>query len=143
MLRPTPIYVAEALDILRSVRGVRALINITSDGLLNLTRVAAEVGYVIEALPEAPPIFGLIQRHGEVDQSEMFEVFNMGVGFCYVVAPDAADSTMKILKRHGRIARRIGYAVADAQKTVRIPQRGLVGRHKRFWQENRERVLRA
>ena len=39
LLRPTDIYVPEAMEILESVAGVKALINITSDGLLNLTRV--------------------------------------------------------------------------------------------------------
>ena len=62
----------------------------------------------------------------------MFEVFNMGIGFCYVVAPADADATLAILKKHGRSAQRIGTAVADPEKMVRIPQRELVGRHKPF-----------
>jgi hypothetical protein len=57
---------------------VKALINITSDGLVNLTRVAAPVGYEIDRLIEPHPIFPLIQRHAGVEDSEMFEVFNMG-----------------------------------------------------------------
>jgi phosphoribosylformylglycinamidine cyclo-ligase len=132
LLRPTDIYVAEAMEILESVRGVKALINITSDGLLNLTRVAAKVGYEIDALIEPHPIFALIQRHGGVDESEMFEVFNMGVGFCYVVDPAAVAATLAILKKHGRTAQPIGHAVADEAKRVRIPARNLVGQHKRF-----------
>jgi phosphoribosylformylglycinamidine cyclo-ligase len=136
-LRPTDIYVPEALEILERVKGIRALINITSDGLLNLTRVHAEVGYVIDRLIEPAPIFSLIQRHAKVTDSEMFEVFNMGIGFCYVVDPADADLTLSILKAHGRVAQRIGYAVADADKTVRVPQRKLVGRHKSFWDEAR------
>jgi hypothetical protein len=43
---------------------------------------------------------------------------------------------MAILQQHGRVAQRIGYAVADREKRVRIPQRNLVGRHKRFWKES-------
>ena len=41
LLRPTDIYVREAMEILERVKGVKALINITSDGLLNLVRVEA------------------------------------------------------------------------------------------------------
>jgi phosphoribosylformylglycinamidine cyclo-ligase len=67
----------------------------------------------------------------------MYEVFNMGLGFCYVVDPAGADLTLSILQRHGRSAQRIGHAVADAAKSVRIPARGLVGRHKRFRREDR------
>ncbi len=134
LLKPTHIYVPEALDILQQVRA-KALINITSDGLLNLTRVAADVGYVIDALIEPHPLFALIQRLANVDNTEMYEVFNMGIGFCYVVDPADADLTLAILKTHGRTAQRIGYAVADRDKVVRIPERSLAGRHKKFWHE--------
>ena len=135
LLRPTDIYVREALEILETVAGVKALINITSDGLLNLTRVAAPVGFEIDRLIEPHPIFGLIQRLAGVESAEMHEVFNMGTGFCYIVAPAATEQTLAILSRHGRVAQVIGRAVADADKHVRIPPRGLVGQHKKFWQE--------
>jgi phosphoribosylformylglycinamidine cyclo-ligase len=137
LLRPTHIYVPEALEILEKVRGVKALVNITSDGLLNLTRVAADVRFEIDRLIDPHPIFSLIQHHAKVDDSEMFEVFNMGIGFCYVVDPEDADLTISILKKHDRITQRIGYAVADRDKTVRIPERNLVGRYKKFWKDNR------
>jgi phosphoribosylformylglycinamidine cyclo-ligase len=132
LIRPTDIYVPEALEILEKVPGVHALINITGDGLLNLARVAAPVGFVLDRLIEPQPIFALIQRHAEVDDSEMYEVFNMGVGFCYVLDPAGADAALAILKRHGRIAQVIGHAVADAEKTVRLPGKHLAGGHKRF-----------
>jgi phosphoribosylformylglycinamidine cyclo-ligase len=132
LLRPTHIYVPEAMDILEHVTGVKALINITSDGLLNLTRVHADVGYEIDNLIEPQPVFSLIQRYAGVPDSQMYEVFNMGIGFCYVVDPAAADLTLSILRQHGRHAQRIGHAVADKDKTVRIPRRNLVGRHKTF-----------
>jgi phosphoribosylformylglycinamidine cyclo-ligase len=132
LLRPTSIYVPEAMEILERVAGVKALINITSDGLLNLTRVHAEVGYVIDDLMTPQPLFSLIQHYGNVPDGQMYEVFNMGIGFCYVVDPAAAEPTLSILRRHGRQARCIGHAVADRDKAVRIPQRQLVGRHKTF-----------
>ena len=78
---------------------------------------------------------GIAHRHAKVEDSEMFEVFNMGVGFCYVVDPASAERALAILRAHGREAQRIGTAVSDAQKIVRIPGRGLAGQHKRFWRE--------
>jgi phosphoribosylformylglycinamidine cyclo-ligase len=132
LLRPTDIYVPEAIEILKSVKGVKALINITSDGLLNLTRVHADVGFDIDNLIEPQPIFSLIQRYADVPDNEMFETFNMGIGFCYVVDPAGVDQTVSILQKHDRHARPIGHAVADREKVVRIPQRKLVGRHKTF-----------
>jgi phosphoribosylformylglycinamidine cyclo-ligase len=137
LLRPTDIYVPEAIEILQQVKGVKALINITSDGLLNLARVEAEVGFEIDHIFEPHPIFPLIQHHADVPDSEMFEVFNMGIGFCFVVDPMDEALTISILKRHNRQARRIGYAVSDPKRHVRIHERNLLGYHKTFRSEDR------
>ena len=135
LLRPTDIYVREAMEVLERVQGIKALINITSDGLLNLARVNTKVGFVIDQLIQPHPIFSLIQRYADVPDGEMFEVFNMGIGFCYVVDPADANLTMSILKKHGREVQQIGRAVADPEKRVYVLEKELVGRHKTFWKE--------
>jgi len=132
LLRPTHIYVQEALELLSQVPGVKALAHITSDGFLNLTRVQAEVGYVIDALPPIPPIFSIISRLGDVDETELFFVYNMGIGFCAVVPPADADRALAILGSKGKRAHRIGFAVADPARRVTLVQQGLVGKNKRF-----------
>jgi len=132
LLRPTEIYVPEVLDVIATIPETKALINVTSDGLLNLTRVDAPVGFVIDNLPKPQPIFDLIERFGAVDFAEMFHVYNMGVGFCVVVAKDAVDRTLEVLHRHKRRAWPIGHAVADAGKHVEISQHGLIGQGKFF-----------
>ena len=132
LLRPTFIYVPEVLEILERITSVKALIHITGDGLLNLPRVAAEVGFVIDALPPPPPIFALIEEHGAVSRAEMFEVYNMGIGFCAIVAKADVAATLAILARHGRAASVIGRTVADPTKSVHLPQERLVGRGKKF-----------
>ncbi len=90
------------------------------------------MGFEIDRLIEPHPILGLIQRLAGVEDSEMFEVFNMGIGFCYVVDPGDVAATIAILERHGRKAQAIGYAVADPDRHVRIHQRKLIGHHKTF-----------
>ena len=132
LLRPTFIYVPEILEIIAQIASLRALVHITGDGLLNLPRVAAEIGFVIDDLPPPPAIFGLIERAGGVAPAEMFEVFNMGIGFCVVVGAEDVAATLAILARHNRTAWLIGRAVADPTKAVHLPQHHLVGRGKRF-----------
>jgi phosphoribosylformylglycinamidine cyclo-ligase len=132
LLRPTPIYVPEILDILSEVRGVKALINITGDGLMNLPRVAAKVGFVIDDPPPVPPIFRLIQSRGGVGNAEMYQVYNMGIGFCVLVAEQDREATLSILQRHGRRARIIGRVIEDDSKGVYLPGRRLVGHGKQF-----------
>ncbi len=132
LLRPTLIYVPEILDIIKHVPTVKALVNITGDGLLNLPRVEARVGFEIDELPSPPPIFGLIQHHGAVGAAEMFEVYNMGIGFCVLAAEPDAGTILEILRRHGRRAQAIGRVIEDNDKGVHLRRQGLVGRGKRF-----------
>jgi phosphoribosylformylglycinamidine cyclo-ligase len=132
LLEPTYIYVKEAVRMLNAGLAIKAMIHVTGDGFLNLARVAAEVGYVIDALPEAPRIFSLIQERGAIEDAEMYRVFNMGLGFCVVVDPRDADRAVAIAAEHGRRAAVVGYAVADPERKVWIPQKGIVGRGSGF-----------
>jgi len=132
LLRPTLIYVREILDVINNIPTVKALINITGDGLLNLARVEAKVGFLIDDLPPVPAVFRLIQQFGGVDDAEMFEVYNMGVGFCVLVAEKDAAPAMSILQRHGRRAWVIGRVISDDSKGVYLPREKLVGHGKAF-----------
>jgi phosphoribosylformylglycinamidine cyclo-ligase len=48
-----------------------------------------------------PPVFPWLQRHGEVDDAEMFQVFNMGIGMVLLVAPYYAESIRAQLAKDG------------------------------------------
>lgn len=134
LLVPTRIYVKEVLDILRSGVDVKALIHITSDGFLNLLRVASNTGYVIHSLPEPHRIFNVIQRELRVSPEEMYRVYNMGIGFCLVVSHrgDHAGRAKEILKRHNVECYEIGRAVPDPEKSVVIEPANLLGKDGRF-----------
>jgi phosphoribosylformylglycinamidine cyclo-ligase len=127
LLTPTHIYVREAMAMLDAGLAVRAFIHVTGDGFLNLTRVEAPVGFVIDQPLPPQPIFTLIQRHGAVPDAEMFRVYNMGVGFCVVVDATDADRVIAIAAQHGKHAAAIGYTIEDAERRVWLPQYGLVG----------------
>ncbi len=133
LLKPTHIYVKEVLQILNAGIHAKALIHITSDGFLNLTRVASKVGYVIEELPPTPSIFSLIQKFGNVSDEEMFRVYNMGIGFCVVVPADEVNLVIEIVRSHKKQAYKIGHVIADKTRRVFIKPRGLVGKDGRFF----------
>ena len=68
--------------------------HITGGGFVdNIPRVLPPgVGVKIDkAAWTVPPLFRLIQETGGVAEGEMFRVFNMGIGFVLIVAPEAAD----------------------------------------------------
>jgi phosphoribosylformylglycinamidine cyclo-ligase len=110
LLEPTEIYVRPVLELLGSPVEVRGLAHITSGGLDNLLRLAADVGYEIDDPLPAQPIFELIAERGGVEDAEMHRVFNMGCGFCCVVAAGDEAAALEILRRHHPQARRIGRA---------------------------------
>jgi phosphoribosylformylglycinamidine cyclo-ligase len=119
LLEPTEIYVKPVLELLRSESvEVSGLAHITSGGLGNLLRLAAEVGYEIDDPLPAPPIFELVQERGGVSDAEMYEVFNMGCGFCVVVPPDQEAVALELLRSHYPAAKRVGRAV-EGEKMVR------------------------
>jgi phosphoribosylformylglycinamidine cyclo-ligase len=118
LLEPTEIYVPAVLELLRSPIDVRGLAHITGDGLDNLLRLQAEVGFEIDDPLPAPPVFGLIQELGGVTDHEMHAVFNMGCGFCCVVAAADQDAALELLRRHHPGAKRIGRATSG-QREVR------------------------
>jgi phosphoribosylformylglycinamidine cyclo-ligase len=55
-----------------------------------------------------PSVFGLIRSLGNVPEDEMRRVFNLGVGFCTVVAPEDAERAVDTLEASGCEAWRIG-----------------------------------
>ena len=108
LLEPTEIYVRPVLELLASPVDVRGLAHITGDGLNNLARLAAPVGYEISDPLDVPPVFDLIAQLGDVSADEMYEVFNMGCGFACVVPAADEEAALALLRGHYPAAKRIG-----------------------------------
>jgi phosphoribosylformylglycinamidine cyclo-ligase len=108
LLEPTEIYVRPVLELLDSPVEVHGLAHITGDGLNNLLRLGEGVGYDIDDPLEPQPVFGLIAETGEIEAEEMHEVFNMGCGFCCIVAAADLDPALELLRAHYPGARRVG-----------------------------------
>jgi phosphoribosylformylglycinamidine cyclo-ligase len=127
LLEPTRIYVQPVLAMLAAGLPIKALAHITGDGLFNLTRTAAPVSFHLPLLPEPPPIFKLIASRGGVAPAEMYHTFNMGVGFCVVVAPEGVAGVLARAADHGVLAWELGHARADGLRRIELPALGLVG----------------
>ncbi len=75
-------------------------------------RLAADVGYEIDDPQPEQPIFELIAERGGVGDAEMHRVFNMGCGFCCLIAAKDETAALEILRRHYPQAKRIGRATS-------------------------------
>jgi phosphoribosylformylglycinamidine cyclo-ligase len=126
LLEPTVIYVRAVMELLRSEVPVRGLAHITGGGLLNLLRIGTGIGYEISAPLPVSPVFELIASHGSVTPTEMWEVFNMGCGFCAMVPADRAHEAVALLAAHHPGTAVIGHLTSDAG-VVSLPGLGLIG----------------
>ena len=79
---------------------LRAMAHVTGGGLTdNLPRILPEDtrAFIRVGSWQIPELFVALQEHGEVDDEEMFRVFNMGIGMVLVVDPAAAGEMLRIL----------------------------------------------
>jgi phosphoribosylformylglycinamidine cyclo-ligase len=123
LLEPTVIYVRAIRELLESDLDVRGLAHITGDGFLNLLRLEAHAGYRIDAPLPVPPI----AERGGVEDAELYEVFNMGCGFCVVVPREHTDAAIRMLEQQHPGTAAIGQATT-ATGVVELPKQGLIGR---------------
>ncbi len=101
---------------------IRALAHITGGGIEgNLPRILPPgLGAVIDRSSWViPPIFESLAEMGGVEESEMFRVFNMGVGMLALVAPDEADAVLGRLRERGEDAWVIG-AIEEGSGVRRV-----------------------
>jgi len=94
---------------------IKGLAHITGGGLIdNLPRILPKsCDAVIDTKSwRVPPIFQILQRNGDVDPAEMYQVFNMGIGMVAIVSEGDVPRTMSILK-----AKRIGRTELGRGKT--------------------------
>jgi phosphoribosylformylglycinamidine cyclo-ligase len=96
LLTPTRIYVKEIVNLLNNVN-IKGLAHITGSGALNLPRLNKNVKYVLEEPISPLAIFSFLQEKGNVDLKEMYQTFNMGMGFVVIVSKENQDETIKIL----------------------------------------------
>ncbi len=120
LLTPTRLYVKPVRQVLRhypvKMKGViHGLANITGGGLPdNIGRILPP-GCRVKVKAgswDVPPVFGWLQRLGNVADAEMRRVFNVGVGFAVVAAPFFAASIVEQFEKLGVPAWVIGDVVA-------------------------------
>jgi phosphoribosylformylglycinamidine cyclo-ligase len=131
LLEPTGIYVKETMAMLKANLPVHGFVHVTSDGMTNLLRLESDVSYDVETLPDPQPIFKLLQEKGNVGTSEMYEVFNMGIGFCVVAEAGSESEILDCARSDGKDAWVLGKVVAG-NREVHLRSLNLVGRGNHF-----------
>ncbi len=116
LLRPTRIYVPIVRALPRGM--VKGMAHITGGGITgNLPRILPDgcVARIRLGSWPGPGVFALLQRLGDVRRDEMFQTFNMGIGFILVVGVRQVDAILAALRRRGER----GYVIGTVTRSGR------------------------
>ncbi|EAD5328465.1 phosphoribosylformylglycinamidine cyclo-ligase [Listeria monocytogenes] len=110
LLKPTRIYVKPVLEVLKEV-DVHGITHVTGGGFVeNLPRMLTNDLAVKVELGSWPvlPIFDVMKKYGQLNEMEMYEIFNMGIGMVLAVAKADVERTLEVLVQNGEAAYVIG-----------------------------------
>lgn len=120
LLTPTKIYVKPVLALLDKI-AAKGISHITGGGFYeNIPRSIPDglCAKVERSAVDVLPIFELLAKTGNIDERDMFNTFNMGVGMSIVVSKNDADNAMDILRQNGEHPYILGEIVAGENKIV-------------------------
>lgn len=116
LLTPTKIYVKPVLELMKKFE-IKGMAHITGGGFIeniprmfreNLTAVIDKNSYPV------PEIFKHLMSLG-VSEKDMYNTFNMGIGFVLCVSPEDGDNVISSLKELGEEACQIGFIKAGGE----------------------------
>jgi phosphoribosylformylglycinamidine cyclo-ligase len=124
LLTPTQIYVKSIRGALKAELPIHAMAHITGGGLPeNLPRcLGANQSVQLDPKAWAPlPIFQWLQAEGHVPLGDMYNTFNMGIGFVIIVPADRASETLGFCQSEQIIAHQIGTIVEGSGEVLGLP----------------------
>lgn len=110
LLRPTKIYVKSLLNLTKTFT-IKGAVHITGGGFLdNIPRALPNPcrAVITRGTWTIPPVFNILQKMGNVDDDEMYRVFNMGIGMMIIVSDKDASDILDRLSGLGEQAYLIG-----------------------------------
>lgn len=120
LLTPTAIYVKPVLKAI-ATGAIKGAAHITGGGFIeNIPRTLPKglSAKIDRQSWEIPELFKFLQRTGNLEDTDMFNTFNMGIGFVLVVAPEDAEAVKAALLSEGLSSVNLGEIVADDRGVI-------------------------
>jgi len=111
LLRPTKIYVKSLLNLIKNFN-IRGIVHITGGGFVdNIPRILPKAcrAVILRGSWDVPPVFAIIKKMGNIDDAEMYRVFNMGIGMMVITTEKEASEVTERLENLGLRAYAIGF----------------------------------
>ena len=122
MLTPTKIYVKPVLKLIKHYH-INGMAHITGGGFIdNIPRILPERAKAIINCQnwDCPNIFKIIREYGNVDDLEMFKVFNNGIGYILIVEEEEVDDIISFLNQLNFNSYEIGEIVERKENSPKI-----------------------
>ena len=122
LLTPTKIYVKTLKELNKANITVKGCSHITGGGFIeNIPRMLPEgVNAVIKKNSyDILPIFNMLAKDGNIDETMMYNTFNMGLGMVIAVDRNEADKAMDAINKAGEKAYIIG-EITNGEKGVSL-----------------------
>ncbi len=132
LLTPTKIYVYPILRVIKNFN-IKGMAHITGGGIIeNIGRVLSDrLKAVIDCSSwEIPEIFKIIKRYGNVDEFEMFRVFNNGIGYVIIVNDEEVEDLTTFLNNLGFKSYLIGEITQRNENEPKVELKGYVNSFK-------------
>lgn len=113
LIEPTRIYVKPILSLLKKIK-VKSIANITGGGFYeNIPRALPDnlTAKISKESVPVLPIFKLMQNIGNIDERDMYNTFNMGIGMVVIVSKEDEEEAKKVLEKLGEKAYTLGEVI--------------------------------
>lgn len=124
LLTPTQLYVQPVLAALKSELDIHGMAHITGGGLPENLPRALKKGLSIQLTVDSwpvPPVFDWLRKAGRVSLPDMFNTFNMGVGFVVIMPPEMSGAACAFFEQAGIAAFDIGEVVTGSGELLGLP----------------------
>ena len=123
LLEPTAIYVQLVEKLLRENLQIHGMTHITGGGLPeNLPRIfpSGLSPHIDITTWEITEIFNWLQNAGDIPEIDLWNTFNMGIGFCLIVPKNEVNSALEICMKNDFEAWNIGQVVESQNNSKHI-----------------------
>lgn len=123
ILTKTNIYARTVEDLLDSKIDIHYIANITGHGLRKIMRARQNYTYVVERLFKPQEIFPFIQKHANLTDNDMYQIFNMGSDYALFLHKNDVDKAQHIINKNGFKSLDAGYVKQGTRKVIIEPKR--------------------
>lgn len=121
LLKPTRIYVKPVLEMLDCGVKIHYMSNISGSAFRKIARAKKDLTYVVEKIPKVPPILKFLQDLERIPDREIYETWNMGLGFVTIAPPSEEGLMAKICRKHKIGFMKIGYTTRGKRQVIIKP----------------------